>query len=220
MITHIGLNIDGVLLKDTFSPVLKAVFEKLGFDYTPEIERQLFSQNQNKAAGFIQEKYKLSLSKEELIALYFKERNQYLNSVGNMINAGVDSLLSFLKTLKVSVFSYGGLPEDYFKKEMGEFYPYFAEYICTNDFRPGLKEIIRDVYKTEARSVLFVDDVNTVAETAKCLNCPFIGIPSTPFQRADMIKTGVKHILDSVSQINLQLLNEIEKEIADERIWQ
>jgi len=99
---------------------------------------------------------------------------------------------------------------------------YFDQYICTNDFRPGIKEITKDIYNIDYDQVLFIDDVNTVAEKAKELNVPFIGIPSCEewsYQKSDMSQTGVNHIVKSIRDINLELLNTIDSEVANHKVW-
>jgi len=85
-----------------------------------------------------------------------------------------------------------------------------------------LREITKDFYDLEYNQVLFIDDVNTVAEAAKSLNVPFIGIPaafSWGFQREDMISTGVKYMLNSIRDIDKELLVQIDREAAAGTIW-
>ena len=72
-----------------------------------------------------------------------------------------------MANLDVRLVYYGGLPEEKITDEFKQYKHYFEKYICTNDFRPGIKEIIKDFYGLEFNQVLFIDDVNTVAEVAK-----------------------------------------------------
>ncbi|MEE4580525.1 hypothetical protein [Paenibacillus polymyxa] len=67
--------------------------------------------------------------------------------------------------------------------------------------------------------MLFIDDVNTVAEVARSLNVPFIGVPSTPFQYEDMNQTGVKYLLNSLKGIDAELLERIDLEAAEQAVW-
>ncbi|KAF6625255.1 hypothetical protein MF628_005275 [Paenibacillus polymyxa] len=44
----IACDVDGILLTDTFSPVLKSLVKKAGMPYTREIERNVFSRQDRK----------------------------------------------------------------------------------------------------------------------------------------------------------------------------
>ena len=132
-------------------------------------------------------------------------------------------LLELLATLDVRLVYYGGLPEDKITDDFKKYEHYFEQYICTNDFRPGIKEITKDFYRLEFHQVLFIDDVNTVAENARINNVPFIGIPSNfswGFQRQDMITTKVKYLLNSAKEIDIELLGRIDYEASVGTIWE
>jgi len=218
----IAFDIDGVLLKDTFSPVIKSFVEKYGGIYSRELERNVFSKNRDEAAKYLIQYLHLNISKDKLLSLYFQERKEYINQFGIGLTDGAGEVLEKLLSAGLKLVCYGGLSKDYYQKELAGYISYFDRYICTNDFRPGLKEIAFDIYKVKNKEILFIDDVNTVAEEAKRLNMPFIGMPSSfefSYQRADMIQTGVKHIISNLKEINLSLIRKIDKEADKNILW-
>lgn len=91
-----------------------------------------------------------------------------------------------------------------------------------NDFRPGTKEIVRDVFGYEFDEVLFVDDINRVAEVTKVLGAGFVGVPASlphNFQRAEMEATGVRYTVDDIRQIDAELLEKVDEELAAGTLW-
>ena len=218
----IAVDIDGVLLRDTFSPVLRELVEELGGTYSSEIERRLFSRPQYDAAESLIEVLHLDIDPGELIDLFFDRRKRFIEANGAGLEEGVPEFLQLLDSLDVPLVCYGGLSESYFQAELGEWCGYFARYICTNDFRPGVKEIIRDISKLEFEQSLFIDDVNTVAETAKMLNVPFIGCPASHawgHQREAMMKTGVQFLISSVRDIDGRYIEKIDMAAAQNGVW-
>lgn len=218
----IAVNIDGVLLEDTFSPVIYDFVTKYGLEYTQEIEKNIFSRPQKEAAKYAVSIFGDNLDIDTLIKNYFEEREKFISTNGCHVNEGVPEFLELVSTLNINLVYYGGLMEDKIGKEFQKYKKYFDRYICTNDFRPGIKEITKDIYGLDYNQVLFIDDVNTVAEYAKANNVPFIGIPSHfpwGFQRQDMIKTKVKYLLNSLKEINIDLLERIDYEASAGSIW-
>jgi phosphoglycolate phosphatase-like HAD superfamily hydrolase len=217
----IAINIDGILLEDTFSPIIHNFVSKFNIEYTRELERNIFSRPQNEAADYLSKK--IGKDSETLLKSYFEERDNYIKIHGCKVNEGVPELLELLTSLDVCLIYYGGLSEDKIADEFKEYKHYFERYVCTNDFRPGIKEITKDIYRLEFQQVLFIDDINMVAEIAKINNVPFIGIPSNfpwGFQRQDMIATKVKYLLNSVKEINNELLERIDYESLVGAIWE
>ncbi|NLW46562.1 MAG: HAD family hydrolase [Firmicutes bacterium] len=218
----IAINIDGVLLEDTFSPIIYNFVTKYGIKYTQEIEKNIFSRPQKEAAEFAIKIFGETIDIDHLIKSYFFEREKYLKIHGCRVNEGVPEFIKLVSTLNVNLVYYGGLQEEKIVDDFKEYKDYFERYICTNDFRPGIKEITKDIYGFEYNQVLFIDDVNTVAEVAKANNVPFIGIPSKfpwGFQRQDMIKTKVRYLLSSIKEINIDLLEKIDYEALNGVIW-
>lgn len=220
----IAVDIDGVLLADTFSPVLHRLTKKFQVQYTSELERNTFSQNRNSAASYLKKELRLPLktTNEEVLKMYFDERKKYLkekNSQSNILN-GVHDFINNLKSYDIKIVCYGGLPLEKVDKNFIPYLKEFDQYICTNDFRPGLKEIIKDIYKVNYNEALFIDDVNRVAQEAKKYNIPFIGVPEKNtwgFQYSDMKENGVKYIVSSVSEIDNNMLEKID---SDNNIWE
>jgi phosphoglycolate phosphatase-like HAD superfamily hydrolase len=217
----IAIDIDGILLEDTFSPIMRSFVTKMGLTYTRELERHIFSRPQKEAAGYLS--IILGQDSDTLIKGYFEERDKYIQIHGCNVNEGIPEFLDLLVNLDVRLIYYGGLTEEKFADNFKSCSHYFEKYICTNDFRPGIKEITKDIYGLEFNQVLFIDDVNTVAEVAKNYNVPFIGIPSDfpwGYQRDDMIATEVKYLLNSVKEIDADLLEKIDYEASIGTIWE
>ncbi|AVM72305.1 HAD family hydrolase [Streptococcus mutans] len=216
----IACDIDGVLLKDTFSPILHRLAKKYGIPYTADLENNTFSQNRSEAASYVKNNLCLpkNISVQELLKEYFEERTEFIKYDRSPILSGVPEFLQLLKSLNVSLVCYGGLDEKMIDPIFKPYLKYFDCYICTNDFRPGLKEIVTK-YHFDFSQVLFIDDVNRVAEEAKKYGSPFIGVPaqhSWGFQEEEMKKTGVKYIVHSVKEITK---NYLEKVDLDKSIW-
>ncbi|MFR6452611.1 MAG: HAD family hydrolase, partial [Streptococcus sp.] len=202
-IKMIAVDIDGVLLEDTFSPILYRLAKKYHKTYSQELEVNTFSQNRQEAAIFLKSYFEKDSSLEMMIQEYFEERDRYLNGRNTTINSGVSQFLNMLKALEIPLVCYGGLEEGEIDPSFTVFLSNFQEYICTNDFRPGLKEIISK-YNLDFTDVLFIDDVAKVALEAKKFDIPFIGVPSSHewgFQKQLMQKAGVKYMVSSIEEI-------------------
>ncbi len=226
----IAVDLDGPLLIDTFSPIMhKLCIEYYRIDYTRELERNTFSRSRAEVVAYLRRQIGEQMSEterkqsdEESIASYFRYRDEYMRDHPHGMKPEVPAFLDLLTSLGVTVICYGGLDEDYMRRALGEQAARFATYICTNEFRPGVREIVRDFYKLEPHQALFIDDVNFVAEHAKALGTPFIGVPSSEpwsWQKHDMEETGVRRIVDSVSRIDLALLQEIDAAAAHGGGW-
>lgn len=226
----IAVDVDGPLLVDTFSPIMYKICQNMGAEYTRELERNTLSRNREEVAKYLRTalaKYEKTdaeknATNEERIQYYFDIRQQYMKENPTGVKAGVPEFLQLLSGLEVRLVCYGGLPKSYMNEELGALSDYFEDYICTNDFRPGVRTIVQDIYKIQFNEALFIDDVNFVAEHAKSHRVPFIGIPSSEpwsWQRKDMEETGVKHILESVSKIDRELLEKIDAEAASGTAW-
>ena len=218
----IAVDIDGVLLEDTFSPVLRNLIIHLGGEYNSEVERHVFSRPQLEAASYVKRALNIEKSDEEIINMFFMFRDDYMKTHEKGLIDGAADLLKMLSSINIKIVCYGGLSESQIVEEFNDYLPYFDQYICTNDFRPGLREITKDYFGLEYSDVLFIDDVNSVAEEAKKLNAAFIGIPSSfewGWQLKDMRKTNVKYILNSVKDIDIDLLEKIDMGIVNNTIW-
>lgn len=213
-----ALNIDGVLLSDSFSPVIRAFVESRGGRYTAELEHRVFSQNRERAARALAEALP-GLTAAEVPAAYFREREEYLAAHPMTVMPGTLPLLRRLRRLGLPFVCYGGLDRDHFDRYLGPHADLFTEpaYICTDKIRPGLREIA-ERFDLDPGEILFVDDVARVAEAALELGACFIGHPSTlphNHQAARMRESGIRHIVDSLDAIDEDLLIRIDREGTD-----
>jgi phosphoglycolate phosphatase-like HAD superfamily hydrolase len=218
----IACDIDGVLVTDTFSPVMRNLLLKRNREYTRELERNVFSRPRREVGEYLVRMFNSEVNAKTGGEMYFEERAKYIQEHGFGPIEGAPEFLELISSLGVRLVCYGGLSEEHICADFKKYMHYFDRYVCTNDFRPGLKEITKDIYGLEFNQALFIDDVNTVAEVAKANNIPFIGTPANfpwGFQRQDMIATGVKYLLDSVKEIDLGLLERIDNEAFAGTIW-
>ncbi|MCC5480870.1 HAD family phosphatase [Streptomyces sp. NPDC059680] len=220
-----AVNIDGVLLNDTFSPVIHRLVLQHGLTYTADLERAFLSQHQLTAAQAFAEATGSTAGPQEILAAYFTERERYLRTDPLRLLDGAVALLQRLRALGLEIVCYGGLDKDHFESHLGSWASLFTEprYICTNDFRPGVREITQDFFGLAPAQVVFIDDVAAVAERARELDVPFIGHPSSfahGFQRSLMRQAGVRHIVSSLSGIDEQLLRAVDREAGEGSVWQ
>ncbi len=218
----VAVNIDGVLLNDSFGPVIRRLVESRGGAYGPELEQALLSQSQMVAARAAAEV--LGGSAEELLAAYFEERERYVAEHPVRVLPGAQELLERLRGLGVSTVCYGGLERKHFDRYLGHLAGLFDApgYVCTNDFRPGIREITEDVFGLRLDQVAFIDDVARVAEAARDLGVAFIGHPSDyqdGFQRPLMERAGARHVVRSLGEIEEKLLRRVDAEAATGRSW-
>ena len=214
----IAVNIDGVLLNDTFSPVIHRFVVRHGREYTAELERAVLSQPQLRAA----EAMGVPGTPEEVVEAYFRERRAYLVDHPVQIMEGAGALLTRLRATGAHLVCYGGLGRSHFDRHLGPYAEYFdgPGYVCTDAFRPGVREIAEDVFGVRPDQALFIDDVARVAEAARDLGAAFIGHPTTyehSFQRQLMHAAGVRHLVGSLAEIDERLLRIVDAEAAGGR---
>ncbi|MFJ8859541.1 HAD family phosphatase [Streptomyces sp. NPDC102451] len=220
----VALNIDGVLLNDTFSPVIHHFIVSRGGEYTAATERAIFSQPQHIAGQRMAEAVGGTMSGEEALAAYFEERDGYLARHPVVMADGAVELLRRLRGLGLRTVCYGGLPKTHFDTFLGAHAELFdgPGYVCTNGFRPGVHEITTDVFGLTHDQVLFVDDVARVAEAARTHGVAFVGLPSPfehGFQRELMREAGTRHIVSRLDEIDEGLLRVVDTEVAAGRTW-
>lgn len=219
-----ALNIDGVLLNDTFSPVIHHFVTSRGGMYSAELERSIFSQPQHIAGRLLAAAVGGGLTGEAALAAYFEERASYLDRHPVTITPGTRDLLHRLRAAGLRTVCYGGLGKDHFDRHLGRYADLFdgPGYVCTNDIRPGLKEITEDVFGLRPGHALFVDDVARVADVARELGTAFVGHPSTfvhSHQRALMRESGVRHVISGLDALDDDLLHRIDGEMIAEKFW-
>ena len=94
--------------------------------------------------------------------------------------------------------------------------------MCTDTYRPGIRELVTETFALRPDRVLVIDDVARVAETARELGAPFVGIPSDfeqGFQREAMHEVGVRHLVRSPAEIGEDLLHALDTEAAAGTCW-
>ena len=218
-----AVNIDGVLLNDTFSPVIHHFVTSRGGHYDAEVEREIFSQTRLTAAAALGAAAGLDWSPEQVLAAYFEERAAHLAEHPLRLLPGAGELLLRLRGLGLRTVCYGGLDKSHFDRHLHEQAALFdgPGYICTDEVRPGVREIVEE-FGLRHDEVLFIDDVARVAEAARELGVPFIGHPSDfahGFQGELMRKAGVRHVVRSLDEIDEPLLRTLDAEAADGRLW-
>ncbi|NEY36147.1 HAD family phosphatase [Streptomyces sp. PRKS01-65] len=220
-----ALNIDGVLLNDTFSPVIHHFVVSRNGRYTAELERSVFSQPQHIAGENMARAVAGGLTGPEALAAYFAERDAYVARHPVTVTPGAIALVRRLRALGLRTVCYGGLPADHFERFLGDHADLFdgPGYVCTNDFRPGLHEIVTEVFGLRYDQAVFVDDVARVAESARELGVGFIGHPTDfvhSFQPRLMREAGVRHLVGSLDEIDETLLRTVDAELADGTLWE
>lgn len=225
----IAVDLDGPLLSDSFAPLLRQSCEFGGLPYTREMEDNMFSRNRKEATRYFMSCFGdnppeslRGKSHEEMIADYFAFRAAFLEQNPIQIAEGVESFLKMAGELGVKLICYGGLDEDYMRRELGSHGDVFDTYVCTNDFRPGVCEIVQDIAKVAPDRALFIDDVNFVAHHARSLGTAFAGLPARTdwgFQREAMIEDGVPFVLDHIGQIDAACLDVIDHRAASGAFW-
>ncbi|WP_424212944.1 HAD family phosphatase [Streptomyces sp. BI20] len=216
----VALNIDGVVLNDTFSPVIHAFITSRGGRYDAEVERSIFSRRRAEAGLALGRAAGLDLDSAEVLSLYFEERAAYLARNPIRILPGAEALLLRLRGLGVATVCYGGLDKEHFDTHVGPIAHLFdgPGYVCTNEFRPGVREVTEEVFGLAPEQALFVDDVAKVGEVAAALGVNFIGHPS-PFAHGHqgelMRAAGLRHVVDTLDAIDEPLLRILDREAGE-----
>ncbi|NLE80010.1 MAG: HAD family phosphatase [Rhodococcus sp.] len=175
-----AINIDGVLLTDTFSTIIHDFVVDNGGTYDENTERSILSQPQSVGGAGMARATGKDWTPAEAIRLYFEARAAYVREHPPEVSAGAPELLERLKAAGWSLISYGGLTIEHFEAEAAPYVDMFdgPKYVCTNLVRPGLREICDNVLHIPYSSLFVVDDVARVGMEARRLGMPFIGHPS------------------------------------------
>ncbi|MCC1493266.1 hypothetical protein [Cognatishimia sp. F0-27] len=225
----IAVDLDGPLLVDTFAPLLRKSCDYYGLEYTRTLESGMLSRNRREAVQFMLSQFDGDLpddlqgkTHQEMAASYFALREAYLAENPLRLSDGAEALLALLARLPVRLLCYGGLDEDYMRRELGAHADVFEAYVCTNDFRPGMKEIVHDIAGVAPTEALFIDDVNFAATHARAVGTGFIGVPSQEpwcWQKAEMTDAGLPFIVRDASQIDLAMLQSIDRMQETGQFW-
>lgn len=116
-----------------------------------------------------------------------------------------------------------GLGREHFDRYLSHVAGFFdgPEYVCTDAFRPGVREIA-GLFGVGYGEALFIDDVARVGEAARAVGAGFIGVPTAyvhSFQRQLMREAGVRHTVSHLDEITEELLRRVEGEMAEGRLW-
>lgn len=219
----VALDTNGVLTRDVYGPALKSFVEARGGRYTSDVERLTFGSPHTAGGHIMSVVCQLPLTPEETIAAFLEEqrRAQALNPV--TLCTGVEPLLERLADLGVVVTSYGGSPKAAsFDPHLGSLERFFDSqhpYVDMGRFRPGMKEIIADVFARKPHEVVFVDDLNRVGEVARSLGAGFIGVPGGAFQEQQMHASGMPYMVRSLDGIDERLMRELDDRLAAGSLW-
>ncbi len=220
-----AVNIDGVLLNDTFSPVLHRLVVEWGGTYTADLERRMLSQPRSAVARLLAESTGVNATVQEVTQAYFALRERYMRDHPVRLLHGAVPLLERLAALGLDLVCYGGLEADHFYRHLGPETARFTApgYVCTNECRPGIREIVEDSFGLRHDQVLFIDDAASFAVRARELDVPFIGHPSHyehSFQPELMRAAGARHVAGSLDEIDEALVRRIDQEAGDGTVWQ
>lgn len=213
-----AVNIDGVLLADTFSPLIHNFIVSRGGTYSAEVERRIFSQRRELAGRALAEAVPVPMTGQQALDAYFAERDAYLAANPLEVTPGARALLVRLRMAGLRTICYGGLAKPHFDRYLGPYADLFDEpgYLCTDGCRPGLSEITAR-FGLRHGEVLFIDDVARVGQEAAQLGAPFIGHPSSYehcHQAELMRQAGVRHIVGTLAEIDGALLRAVDAEAA------
>ncbi|QUJ66791.1 HAD family hydrolase [Photobacterium sp. GJ3] len=219
----IALDVDGVLLNDTYSPAIRSFVESHGGVYTAELERQVWGSPHIAGGHNMALACKLPWSAQKTIEAFFSHHAEYIKSNPIQVLPGVEDFLKMLSQYNVKVTSYGGRTKEYifdnYMSHLRQYFDHDKPYIDTNSIRPGVDEITREIFDYNYDEVLFIDDINRMAEVAKYFNTGFIGTPVTEFQVNQMKETGTKYIVNSISEITEDMLHEIDTHLEKNTTW-
>lgn len=219
----VAVDVDGVLLTDTYSPAIKSFVELHNGVYTPELERLVWGSPHIAGGHNMSLACKLPWSAQKTIDAFFHHHTKYIETNPIEIIPGAEDFLKLLQGFNIRVTSYGGRTKEYiFDKYMPSLKKYFDRdkpYIDTNSIRPGVMEITKDIFRLNFDEVLFIDDINRMAEVAKFYKTGFIGTPVTMYQKDQMQETGVKYIVPTVKDITEDMLMKIDLELASGSHW-
>jgi len=221
-----AIDSDGVLLNDTYSPAIKIFVEQHGVKYTSDIERSVWGSPQVTAGHNLALACKLPFSGNHVIKEFFKVREQYLREHPVKVMPDIEKVLKMMCETNARLVCYGGRNKEYsFDEFLGDYSQYFdakLPYIDINAFRPGVNEIASSL-ELSFNEVVFIDDINRVAEVCKSFGAGFIGVPASMshnFQQHQMQETGVKLSVSTFSDISEEILYEADNHLTHATLWE
>jgi beta-phosphoglucomutase-like phosphatase (HAD superfamily) len=224
----IAIDLDGPLLVDTFAPLLRLACQYYGLEYSRERESNVLSRSREQAVQYMKAQLSGTLpdmqdkSDAELTESFFRFRAEYLKENPLRLAEGAENFLVMLAGLDIRLVCYGGLDENYMRRELGGHAALFERYVCTNDFRPGVAEIVHDICAVAPSEALFIDDVNFAAIHARRVGAAFIGVPSEAewsWQKREMQESGVPFIVNNAAHIDMEMLQAVDRRLASGGFW-
>ena len=222
----VAIDCDGVLINDTYLAVIERFVTENGGVYDERVERRIIGLRDVVVAELIAETCGLVQPSADTLAAIWTRRQQHLAEHPITPAPGAAELLASLKSLGVRVICYGGRTREHtFDRYLGHLVDLLdpeTPYVCVNEHRPGVDWIVRDVIGCEFDQAVFIDDVARVADAARAHGVGFIGFPSSPAhqrQRRFMAEAGVRHIVESLTEITPELLASVDNELASSTHW-
>ena len=222
----VAIDCDGVLINDTYLPVIERFITEHGGEYDDETERSIIGLRDVVVADRMASACGLDQPVADTLAEAWARRERYLREHPIAVTPGAADLLASLRGLGVRVLCYGGRSREHtFDTYLGGLVDLLdpdVPYVGINEHRPGVAHIVRDVIGCEFDQAVFVDDVSGVAQAARAYGVGFIGFPSSAAhqrQRRFMTDLGVRHIVDSLAQITPELLARVDAELVASTHW-
>lgn len=219
----LAVDTNGVLLKDVYSGAIKQFVELHGGQYTSELERMVFGSPHAAGGHIMATACRLPWTSQETIDAFLAVQKEYSKVHPVEINPGAIEFLERMKSTGLRITSYGGSPKEVSFDPLLEPYEYLFDpetpYVNMGAFRPGMREIAGGAMKCNADEIIFIDDLNRVADVCRALGCGFIGMPGGSYQRNQMLDSGVRYIVESFESINHELISIIDRNLAKHSMW-
>jgi len=222
----VAIDVDGVLIDDTYLAVLERFVTRHGGVYDDDAERKIVGLRDVVVAELVADLCGLDQPPAETLAAIFAEREDYLREHPIKVAEGAAEFLLSLRKLGVRAVAYGGRTRehtfDHYLGPLMELLDPDVPYVSINEHRPGVDWIVREVIGCTFDEAVFIDDVSRVAIAARDLGAGFIGFPSSTAhqrQRRFMAEAGVRHFAGSLGEITPELLARIDGELATSTHW-
>jgi phosphoglycolate phosphatase-like HAD superfamily hydrolase len=222
----IALDCDGVLINDTYLAVIARFVRRHGGSYDKQAEKSIIGLQDVVVAERLAQLCSLDWAIKDILAAFWEERQMYLSEDPIRVADGVETLLASLQEFDVRVVCYGGRTREHtFEPYLGHLARLLDQdvpYVSINEYRPGVRRIVRDIVRFEYGEAIFVDDVSRVAEDAKTHGAGFIGMvggPAHTRQQEMMAELEVRHILGSFSELTPELFVAVDGELASGTHW-
>ncbi|MEG0244407.1 hypothetical protein D3C81_794470 [compost metagenome] len=221
-IRHFAIDTNGVLLSDAYSTPIRTFVERHGGHYTAELERLVLGSPHMAGGHIMSLACNLPWTAMQTIEAFLAEQAEYAARHPIQLARGAQALLARLKQTGARITAYGGSPKaaifDRYLAQVSEYFDPDLPYIDMGHARPGTAEICRQV-ATPSDQVVFIDDLNRVAQMSKMLGCGFIGKPATAFQAQQMEETGVRFISNDLEGIDQAMLHDLDQALSLGRCW-